>query len=77
MVAAAALLWAASERNTLKDRFEQARSIVAKIFRWQVAPGETYQGFMKMLGKWHADLMLAVIPHVRARMKEVLSADLR
>ncbi len=77
MVAAAALLWAASERKTLNDRFEQARSIVAKIFRWQAAPGETYQGFMKMLGKWHVDLMLAVIPHVRAKMKEVLAGQWR
>lgn len=77
MVAAAALLWATSERSTLKGRFEQARSIVAKIFRWQVTPGETYQGFMKMLGKWHADLMLAVIPHVRAKMMEVLCGQWR
>lgn len=77
MVAAAALLWAVSGRENLKDRFKQARNIVAKIFRWQVSPGETYQGFMKMLGKWHADLMLAVVPHVRAKMKEVLAEQWR
>lgn len=77
MVATAALLWAASERETLKERFEQARSIVAKIFRWQAAPGETYQGFMKMLEKWHTDLMLAVIPHLRTKMKETLAEQWR
>jgi len=43
-----------------------------KIFRWQVAPGKTYQGFMKMLRQWHADLQLAIIPHIRVQMKEVL-----
>ncbi len=41
MVAAAALLWATSGRGNLTDRFEQARKIVAKVFRWQPAPGAT------------------------------------
>jgi len=72
MLAATALLWATSDLFTLKDRFQQARKIVSKIFRWHAPPGATYQGFMKMLGKWHAMLMLAVVPHVRIQMKEVL-----
>ena len=72
MLAVAALLWATSELTNLKDRFEQARKIVDRIFRWQPAPGATYQGFMKMLRKWHSNLQLAIIPHVRAQMKEVL-----
>ena len=72
MLAVAALLWATSELTNLKDRFEQARKIVGKIFRWQSAPGTTYQGFMKVLRKWHSRLQLAIIPHVRAQMKEVL-----
>ena len=42
-----------------------------KIFRWQEAPGTSYQGFMKMLAKWHEMLMGAIIPHVRARMKQM------
>jgi hypothetical protein len=72
MLAAAALLWATSELANLKDRFEQARKIVHKIFRWQAAPGATYQGFVKMLRKWHASLQLAIIPHLRGEVNEVL-----
>jgi hypothetical protein len=72
MLAVAALFWACSGLPNLKERFEQARKIVAKVFRWQSSPGETYQGFMKMLNKWHANLLLLIIPHVRAQMKEVL-----
>ncbi len=77
MLAVAALLWATSDCKNLKDRFEQARKIVKKIFRWQPAPGMTYQGFIKMLRKWHMDLMLAIVPHVRVQMKEVLPGHWR
>ena len=72
MLAAAALLWACSDLVNLKDRFAVARKIVARVFRWQPPPGQTYQGFMKMLGKWHLDLMMVIQPHVRAQMREVL-----
>lgn len=72
MLAVAALLWATSGLTNLTDRFEQARKIVGKVFRWQPAPGATYQGFMKMLRKWHAQLQMAIIPHIRVQMKEVL-----
>ena len=71
-VAAAALLWATSGRGNLTDRFEQARKIVAKVFRWQAAPGATYQGFMKTLRKWHVKLISAVVPHLRTQMEKVL-----
>jgi len=72
MLAVAALLWATSDRPTLKDRFEHARKIVKKVFRWMPAPGATYQGFMKVLRKWHVKLMLVITPHVQTQMKEVL-----
>lgn len=72
MLAVAALIWATSDLANLGDRFDQARKIVGKIFRWQPAPGATYQGFMKMLRKWHCELMLAIPPHIRVQMKEVL-----
>lgn len=72
MLAVAALLWAVSERKNLKSRFEEARNIVKKVFRWQPAPGTTYQGFVKVLRKWHERLLLAIVPQVRAKMKEVL-----
>ena len=72
MLAVAALLWAASDLVNLKERFGQARGIVKKVFRWQLPPGVTYQGFVKMLRKWHLDLLLVIVPHVRVQMREVL-----
>src|SRR5215475_13973434 len=57
MLAAAALLWATSEVPTLRDRFAQARQIVQKVFRWQLAPGGSYQGFLKMVAKWQSELL--------------------
>jgi hypothetical protein len=72
LLAVAALLWAVSDLTNLKDRFQQARKVVKKIFRWQTPPGATYQGFLKMLRKWHVRLLLAVVPHVRMQMQEVL-----
>lgn len=75
MLAVAAMLWATSGLTNLHDRFAQARKIVAKIFRWQAGPGTTYQGFMKMLRKWHVRLQLAILPHVRIQMKEGLAGQ--
>jgi len=72
MLAVAALLWATSDLSNLKDRFGAARHIVNKIFRWQPPSGATYQGFMKMLRKWHVHLQRTITAHVRAQMKEVL-----
>jgi hypothetical protein len=72
MLAAAALLWATSELSTLQERFAQARKIIAKVFRWQPAPGESYQGFLKMLAKWQPELLGVVVAHLREQMQEVL-----
>jgi hypothetical protein len=72
MLAIAALLWATLDLTNLKDRFELARKIVNKVFRWQPAVGATYQGFMKVLRKWHVELKLVVTLHLRTQMKEVL-----
>ena len=72
MLAVAALLWATSGLTNLTDRFEQAGKIVKKVFRWQATPGQTYQGFIKILRKYHADLLSAVTPHIQVQMKEML-----
>lgn len=72
MLAATALLWATSHPQTLGERFVLGRKIVKKVFRGNPSPGESYQGFMKMLRKWHAELKVAIIPHVRAQMLETL-----
>lgn len=65
MLAAAALCWALSGTATLGERFELARKIVAKVFRWQPSPGTTCQGFMKALRKWHTALLLVIVPRLR------------
>jgi DDE family transposase len=70
MLAAAALLWATSELPTLRDRFVQARQIVQKVFRWQPAPGVSAQGFLKMLAKWHSELLGVLVPHLRQQLRE-------
>ena len=72
VLAVTAMLWALSGLPTLKGRFDQARKIASKLFRWQPAPGMTYQGFMKVLRKWHATLQLVINPHIRNVMKETL-----
>jgi hypothetical protein len=71
---AAALLWKTSDLPTLRDRFVQARQIIRKVFRWHPAPGGSYQGFVKMLGKWQEELLGAILPHLREQMQEGLPA---
>jgi len=75
MLAAAAVLWATSGLDTLQERFTQARKIITKVFRWHLAPGVSYQGFMKMLAQWQDELLAAVVPHLREQMQDVLPAQ--
>lgn len=70
MLAATALLWATSERATLHERFAQARTLIQKVFRWQLAPGVSYQGFLKMLAKWQPELLGVRVPHLREQIRE-------
>lgn len=70
MLAATALLWATSDLPTLHARFGQARKIVTKVFRWQLAPGVSAQGFLKMLSQWQPDLLAALLPHLRRQLRE-------
>jgi hypothetical protein len=69
MLAAAALLWATSEASTLQERFAQARKIIQRVFRWQLAPGVSYQGFLKMLARWQPELLGVLVPHLREQMR--------
>jgi hypothetical protein len=71
LLAATALLWATSELSTLHERFAQARKVITTVFRWQLAPGVSYQGFVKMLGQWQDELLAAVVPHLREQMQAV------
>jgi hypothetical protein len=75
LLAATALGWATSELSTLHERFVQARKIITKVFRWHPAPGGSYQGFLKMLGKWQPELLKVVVPHLREQMQEVHRAQ--
>lgn len=77
MLALAALLWATGAGETLVARFQLARKIVARLFAWRPAPGNTYQGFLKLLRKWHDRLLLAIVPQVRLRMEQVLAGRWR
>jgi hypothetical protein len=38
------------------------------VFRWQLAPGGSEQGFLKMLGKWQPELLGVLVPHLREQM---------
>ena len=49
----------------------QARKIIAKVFRWQPAPGVSHQGFLKMLAQWQPELLGAIVPHLREQMQDV------
>jgi hypothetical protein len=72
MLAATAFLWATSDLSTLHARFVQARKIITKVFRWQLAPGVSCQGFLKMLGHRQEELLGAILPHLRDHMQEGL-----
>lgn len=72
MLATVALFWAWSKAEGLKERFQEARKVAAKIFRWLRDPGETYHGFMKQLRKWHVELQILCIGELRLRMKQDL-----
>ena len=75
LLAATAVLWATAELSTLHERFAQARQIITKVFRWQLAPGVSYQGFMKMLSQWQDKLLAAVVPQLREQMQAVEQAQ--
>jgi hypothetical protein len=75
MLAAAALRWATSELSTLHERFAQARKIITKVFRWQPAPGRSYQGFVKMLPHWQPELLSVVMAHLRDQTQDVHRAQ--
>ena len=72
MLAVAALLWGGGEASTLDERFSLGRRIVNKVFRWQAAVGETYQGFLKVLHNWHSTLRSAVTNSLRTLMQQGL-----
>lgn len=73
MVVVGVLFLLTSGEKTLGRGFELARKVVAKIFRWQLPPGISYQGFVEQLRKWHGELKWVVVMHLHECMKEQLS----
>jgi hypothetical protein len=72
MLVVAVLFLLTSGEKTLGRGFKLSRKVVAKIFRWQSLPGETYQGFVKQLLKWHEELKWAMVMHLHTVMQERL-----
>jgi hypothetical protein len=72
MLVTVALFWAWSGCAGLKERFTQATKLAGKILRWLPDPGQTYQGFIKQLRKWHVELQLACMSELRVLMKQDL-----
>ncbi len=72
MLVTVALFWAWSGGTGLKERFQQAAKLAGKILRWLPDPGQTYQGFIKQLQKWHVKLQIACASELRVLMKHDL-----
>jgi hypothetical protein len=72
MLVTVALFWAWSGGTGLKERFQQAAKLAGKILRWLPDPGQTYQGFIKQLQKWHVKLQIACASELRVLMKQDL-----
>lgn len=73
-LAAAALLWAWSDENTLTERFFTARKIAALVYHPQQEFARSYQCFMKLLGRWTAALLARLTTALRRRMSDTLAA---
>lgn len=74
MLAVAALLWGCQDGDTLEGRFRQARNIAAKIFHWFAAPGNTYEGFKKVLKVWHQEYKLLLMEQWHGEMLRIMPA---
>lgn len=72
MLVVVALCWAWSAADGLKERFQEARKVAAKLFRWLPKPGQTYHGFLKQLAKWHVELQVLCMGELRVQMKQDL-----
>lgn len=75
ILALVGLFWATVGCSTLTKRFQTGRKIAMRVMPWQAAPGHSYQGFLKMLHKWHDSLMEVIVAHLRDKMKQVLATS--
>lgn len=73
-LATMALVWSWGGEEGLHRRFQRGREVLDGL-----APrkrcGRTYQGFIKVLGKWSARLRLILAVRLRERMQSIAGAD--
>jgi hypothetical protein len=48
----AAILWTWGDESTLGERFRTAHKVITWLFDRQPTPADSYQAFIKLLGKW-------------------------
>ena len=74
MLAWAALQMAWSDQPTLAQRFESARVTLEQMFPGRRRVGGSYQGFVKMLGRWSPRLLRLLHAHWRRALRKVAGA---
>lgn len=69
----AAMLWGWSDEKTLIERFQAARKITMFVGDHQQEPAGSYQAFVKVLRRWTAPLMEAILATFRVRISQQLA----
>jgi len=76
-LAAAALIWACSSKNTLTGRFQQALKVARGLGRFGIPAKTSYQAFMKMLVRWTGELRALLSSAFRRRMEQAFAKAFR
>ena len=75
LLAAAALLWAWGDEQTLGERFGTARRLVVHLFVPAAPLAGSYQSFVNLLRRWTVELMDCLKRALRERMQHHLARD--
>lgn len=70
----AAMLWVWGDENSLGERFRSAHKVIKWMFECQPAPADSYQAFIKLLGKWTGPLRGRLQAVFRRRTETALKA---
>lgn len=68
-----ALLWSWSGEEGLRERFRRGRDVLVRLFPRRKC-GRTYQGFIKVLGRWSDRLRSILTARLRERMQGIAGA---
>jgi hypothetical protein len=71
-----ALVWSWGAEDGLRERFERGREVLSRFFPRRRC-GRTYQGFIKLLGKWSGRLRAPLMARLRERMQHIAGAHWR